>query len=246
MRKIIIGNWKMNPKSATVARKIVSDIKRAVGKSKAEVVICPPAPFIHLIGGKIKRGAQDVSVEKEEGAFTGEVSASQLKSIGVSYAIVGHSERRARGETSHTVAKKALAALSSGISPIICIGEKERHHDGEHWALISKELRESVSGIPRAQASRCIIAYEPIWAVGKKAKGVMKPSDIGESAIFIKKILSEIFSARIAKGIRVIYGGSVDWRNADGVASASGISGLLVGRDSLTASHFAKIAEALK
>ena len=246
MRKILIGNWKMNPKSATVARKIISDIKKSSAKSKAEIVVCPPAPFIHLIGGKIKRGAQDVSVEKEEGAFTGEVSAKELRSVGVSYVIVGHSERRARGETSQIVAKKALATLSAGISPIICIGEKERHHDGEHWAVLSKELRESLSGIPRAQASKCVIAYEPVWAVGKKSKGVMKPDDVSESAIFIKKILSEMFGGKVARNIRVVYGGSVDWKNAGAIASATGVSGLLVGRDSLIPSHFARISEPLK
>lgn len=245
MKKIVIGNWKMNPESSALATKIIQGIKKLSSKSKVDIVICPSTPFLHLIPSQIKLGAQDVSTEKGSGAFTGEVSAAQLKSAGVTYAIVGHSERRAMGETSAVVAKKALALLSTKISPIICIGEKERH-DGEHWQVISHELRASLSTIPKSLAHNCIIAYEPIWAVGKKSKGAMKADEISESAIFIKKIISEIFGSNTAQKIRVIYGGSVDTKNAATIASATGVSGFLVGRDSLVPSHFAKIAEALQ
>ncbi|HEY4512868.1 MAG TPA: triose-phosphate isomerase [Candidatus Paceibacterota bacterium] len=244
MKKILIGNWKMNPKSATIARKIVSDVKKSSAKSKAEIVICPPAPFIHLIGGKIKRGAQDVSVEKEEGAFTGEVSANQLKSIGASYAIVGHSERRARGETSLIVAKKAFAALASSISPLICIGEKERHHDGSHWSEIKKQMHESLKGVKRAQISKCIIVYEPVWAISTHNKGVMRTEDVNESSIFVRKVLAEMFGSKLASKTRIIYGGSVDAKNAPELAEVSGISGVLVGRASLKGAEFAKIVSA--
>lgn len=235
----------MNPESALSAVKIASGIRKLTTKSKAEVVICPPMPYISLLS-KLKVGAQDVSVEKKTGAYTGEVSATQLHSLKVAYAIVGHSERRARGETSDTICKKATALLSAKITPIICIGEKERHHDGAHWQVISHELHSTLSGIPRALAKSCIIAYEPIWAIGKKAKRAMTTEEISESAIFIKKILAEIFGSHSANKIRVIYGGSVDAKNAGAIAHARGISGFLVGRDSLIPSHFAKIVEAVK
>lgn len=241
MRKILIGNWKMNPKSAFLAAKIISALKKSAGKSKAELVLCPPIPFLHLISGKIKRGSQDVSTEKTEGAFTGEISGGQLKSIGVSYAIVGHSERRARGETSSTVAKKALVALSAGISPIICIGEKERHHDGGHWAEIKKQIHESLEGITRAQISKCIIVYEPVWAISSHHKGAMKEEDVNESAIFVRKILAEMFGSKIASKVKIIYGGSVDAKNAPELAKIGSISGALVGRASLNVAEFAKI-----
>jgi triosephosphate isomerase len=247
MRKIIVGNWKMNPGSANAAATLITSIEKLARRATAEVVICPPMPFVSLASKlSVKLGAQDVSIEKNLGAFTGEVGALQLKSLGVSYAIVGHSERRARGETSAIVASKASVLLQSKISPIICIGEKERHHDGEHWSQISHQLHASVAGISRAQSVRCIIAYEPIWAIGKKAKGMMDSETISESAIFIKKILAEIFGAKQANKIRIIYGGSVDFKNAADIASASGISGCLVGRDSLNPVHFVKIAEAFK
>ncbi len=235
----------MNPVSVTLASKIISDTQKLLKSTPAEVVIAAPYPFMHLLGAKsrskIKLAAEDVSVEKKVGAFTGEVSAEMLKSMGASYCIVGHSERRARGEAAGMVATKASNLLAAKISPIICIGEKERREGGEHWQVISDELRASLAGISRAQASNCIIAYEPIWAVGKNSKGVMEPDAISESAIFIKKILAEMFGTNIAAKIRIIYGGSVDAKSAEGIALATGVSGVLVGRASLAPAQFAKI-----
>lgn len=239
----------MNPNGLKAASQIITELRKLAKNIPLEITICTPAPFIHLVStskSKLKSGAQDVSIEKKSGAFTGEVSAEQLKSLGVSYCIVGHSERRERGEVSQTVASKASSLLASNITPVICIGEKDRHEGGEHWQVISHELRASLEGITRSQASKCIIAYEPIWAVGKKAKGVMDPEAINESAIFIKKILAEMFGSKVGAKMRVIYGGSVNSKNAADIASASAISGCLVGRESLNASHFVKIAYAFK
>jgi triosephosphate isomerase len=131
------------------------------------------------------------------------------------------------------------------MSPILCIGEKERHHDGSHFQVISHELRASLAGVSRAKAKNIVVAYEPIWAVGSKSNGAMNPEDASEAAIFIKKVLAEIFGSG-AKSVRVVYGGSVDYKNASLIAHAPGISGLLVGRDSLSPAHFVKIAEAIK
>ncbi len=247
MNKIIIANWKQNPQKASEAKKIVVGVKKLSRKLKASVVICPPAPFLSLFtpSGGIYIGAQDVSTEKE-GAHTGEVSVSQLRSVGVTHVIVGHSERREMGETSEVIAKKTLAILKAKMTPIVCIGEKERHEDASHWGVISREIHASLAGIPRALASRMIIAYEPIWAIGSASKGAMKPEDVGESAIFIKKVVSEIYGTAAGSKIRVIYGGSVDDSNAGEIGKASGVSGFLVGRQSLKPKSFIKIAEALK
>lgn len=241
MRKIIIANWKMNPAKLTEAKKIADGIWKLTSKLKCEVLICPPAPFISFVKGKV--GAQNVHFEKY-GALTGEVGAPQLKSAGVSYVIVGHSERRAMGETSEVVARKAVATLKSGLSPIICIGEKERHHEGEHWQVLSRELHASLAHVPKSMIKNCVIAYEPIWAIGKGSTA-MKSEEIGESAIFIRKILAEMFGVKNSEKTRVVYGGSVDGKNAREIASASGVSGFLVGRQSLVPKQFAKIASAL-
>ncbi len=244
MRKIIIANWKQNPGKFIQAKKIAGDIKKLTQKLTADVVICPPAPFFPAVSDS-KRfflGAQDVSTQKE-GAHTGEVSAFQLRSVGVSFAIIGHSERRALGETSEIVAQKTVAALKAKIATVLCIGEKERHNDGTHWGVISRELHASLAGVPRAFVKDLIVAYEPLWAIG--AKSAMKTEDIAESVIFIKKVLAEIYGTKAAHSVRILYGGSVDASNAVEIAGA-GVAGFLVGRASLSPKAFAKIAESLK
>ena len=149
------------------------------------------------------------------------------------------------GETSEIVARKTVMALKSKLSPIICIGEKERHNDGDHWSVLSRELHASVAGISKSEIKNCIIAYEPLWAIGK-GNTAMKSDDISESAIFIKKVLAEIYGAKVTQNIRVIYGGSVAQKNAEEIANARGISGFLVGRESLKPHNFAKIANTLQ
>ncbi len=247
MHKIIIGNWKQNPAKLVQAKKIADEVRKMSTKIVADIVICPPTPFLHTVSPskKIALGAQDTSIEKD-GAHTGDVGAGQLRSVGVSYVIVGHSERRALGETSEITAKKAVVALKAGMSPVICVGEHERHHDGAHWQVISRELHASLSGISRIQIKRVVIAYEPIWAIGSSAKGVMKTEDIAESMIFVKKVLGEIYGNKAAHGVRVVYGGSVDNLNALEIAERGEVSGFLVGRASLDPKKFLKIAETLK
>lgn len=244
MKKIIIGNWKQNPKTSKEALKIISSIKP---NKNIEMVVCPPFPFLSIFSkkGSLKIGAQDVSSIKE-GAHTGEVGASMLKSVGVDYVIVGHSERRSLGDTGEVVATKANLVLKNKMSPVICIGEKERHHDGEHWAVISRELHASLSGISKADIKKVVIAYEPIWAIGSHSKGAMKVEDIAESVIFIRKVLSEMYSNKIAHDVRVVYGGSVDVSDASSISLDGGVSGFLIGRESLNPKHFDKIALFLK
>ena len=245
MKKIVVGNWKQNPERLSEAKKIALSVDKLTGKLTSEVVVCLPYIFFPACssGKKLILGAQDLSLEKG-GAHTGEVSAMQLHSVGARYVIVGHSERRAMGETSEIVARKALLALKTKLSPIICIGEKERHHDGEHWPVLARELHATLIGISKSQIKNCIISYEPIWAVGK-GNSAMKQSDISESAIFIKKVLAEMYGVKATARIRIIYGGSVDTKNAKEIGAVSGISGFLVGRESLKPNNFAKIAEAL-
>ncbi|MFA6050154.1 MAG: triose-phosphate isomerase [Candidatus Paceibacterota bacterium] len=247
MLNIIIGNWKQNPQKLSDAKKIAVDTRKLTAKLSTEIVLCPPFPFLSTVTPqkRFALGAQDVSFEKE-GAHTGEVSAKQLKSVGVSYVIIGHSERRAMGESSETIAKKANGALKAGMSPVICIGEKERHHDGAHWQTIGQEIHASLAGITRTDVKKVIIAYEPIWAIGGKSLGAMKTEDIAESMIFIRKVLAEIYGSKAAHGVRIIYGGSVDHKNAAEIAKEGGVSGFLVGRQSLKPKDFAKIAEALQ
>jgi triosephosphate isomerase len=246
MKKIVIANWKMNPVKLALAKKLIADVKKLAKKTSADLVICPPFVYTHLLAGTKKPalGVQDVFYEKE-GAFTGEISPLMLNSLGATFAIVGHSERRAMGETSEEVSKKAVLCLQNKVNPIICIGEKERNQSAEHWQEIKWQLVDSLQGVTKNNIKNCVIAYEPVWAIGKKSLGPMAPSDVAESAIFIKKVLAEMFGANIAEGVRIVYGGSVDVRSSQEIMKEGGVSGFLLGRSSLKFKEFEEIVFAV-
>ena len=187
-------------------------------------------------------GAQNVFFE-EQGAFTGEVGPAMFKDLGVTHIIVGHSERRAGiggdMETDAIVARKAQAVLESGMHPIICIGEKDRDANGLYLDILKNQIKNSLSGINKKFANQIIIAYEPLWAVG--AKEAMDTSTINEMAIFIKKVISDIYGHEIAISMKVLYGGAVNFRNAGDIILKGGVDGLLVGRESANAPGFTEL-----
>jgi len=201
------------------------------------VVICPPFPFIQLLS-KLKYpknvflGAQNIAKELK-GAFTGEVSAEMIKSVGAKFVIVGHSERRAMGETGEIVAKKLQIAFDAGLTPILCIGEKERDKDGEHLEIIKNQIKESLTGLQKKHLVGIIIAYEPVWAIGKSYREAMTPTDIHETVLFIKKVISELFGRDIAGGCKIIYGGSVEAVSAADIIEHGNVEGFLAGHASL-------------
>ncbi len=159
-KKIIVANWKMNPSSLGKAQELYKGVLKLKKSSNYIVVVCPPFPYIGSLkpAGGIFLGAQNFFYEKE-GAFTGEVSASMLKSQNVSYVILGHSERRKLGETDEIVSKKIGAAFKENLKPIVCIGEKERDADGHFFNNIKKQIHESFSKVSKKQISKVIIAY---------------------------------------------------------------------------------------
>jgi len=252
-KKIIIGNWKMNPVSRKEAREIVNGIKKTVASiRKTAVVLCPPVIYLeNLIGkksGKILFGAQDVYWE-EKGAHTGNISPVMLKEAGADYVIVGHSERRASGEGGETINRKIKAAMKAGLKVILCVGEKDRDSHGHYLKVLETQLKEALIKIPPRLADKLVIAYEPVWAIGKDATGVETPDGFMHNAIFIRKILSKIINKKQAMIVPILYGGSADAKNAESFLVAGGADGLLVGRASLSAKDFGeilKIAESLK
>lgn len=243
-KKVIIGNWKMNPLSTKEAVKIFSGIKKAAqGLRKTETIVCPPFVYISDLSkqkGKCLVGAQDI-FWKEKGSFTGEISPEMLKSLSASHTIVGHSERRAMGESNETVSKKVSAAVSAGLSAILCVGENERADEASHLNFVSRQIRESLSGVPAKFFGKIIIAYEPVWAIGENSKGPASPEDALEMSIFIKKVLTEIFGKKKAEVTSILYGGSVDSGNAREFLEKGGMDGLLVGRESLNPKGFGDI-----
>jgi triosephosphate isomerase len=247
-KKLIVGNWKMNPQSIKDAEALFKGVALSAKDAKnADIVVCPPYPFLSdykkLKTKKIKLGAQDVSEEKE-GAFTGQISASMLASIGVSYVIVGHSERRLRGETNEMVNKKIIQTLKAKLVPIVCVGESVRDTKGDYLNFIRQQLRECLASLSKAQMKNIHIAYEPIWAISSNNGRQAVPEEFTEVRIFIRKVLSEIFDSKIAHSTLILYGGSVGPDDAGSFLIEGQADGLLVGRNSLSAKKFAGVIAA--
>lgn len=246
-KKLLIANWKMNPKTLPEAKRLFLDVKKAIGKmTGARAVICPPAVFLPeiqklYIGKRIAFGAQDVHTEKG-GSHTGSLSAPMLRSVGASYAIVGHSERRAAGETNDDTRRKVRAALDERIAPVLCVGEQERdHNNGDHLHFIREEVETALRDIAKDELRRIAVAYEPIWAIGKSAADAMKPHDVHEMMLFVRKVLAEMFDRDTALAVPVLYGGSVEPENCDALIKEGGVNGFLVGHASLDATSFGDI-----
>lgn len=243
MKKIIIGNWKMNPEMAEEAKRIFSGIKKlARDFKKTEIVICPPFVFLvslstsNLQLSNLKLGAQNIFEEDPKNgsrAFTGETSATMLKGLAVEYVILGHSERRARGETDEVVNKKIKTALKAGLTPVVCVGENERDSDGKFFEILKNQIKNTFAGLKKNDFSRIILAYEPVWAIGKSERDNLKGADLHEAVIFIRKVLSEIVGKPSAFNARIIYGGSVSSANVADIISNGRVSGILPGRASL-------------
>ncbi len=249
-KKIIIGNWKMNPSFLMQAEDLFKSIQKNISsKIKTDIIICPPniylPSFAKTLAGKEKLkkiflGAQNVSYE-EKGAFTGEISAEMLKDIGVKYVILGHSERRMMGEDNFDINKKIKASLFAGLVPILCVGEKERDENHKYLNFIKNQIEECLNGVVKNSVSKIIIAYEPVWAIGKNAKREAIPKEFLEMSIFIRKILSDKFGVKSIKKTKVIYGGSVNPKNVLDFLKEGEADGFLVGRDSLNPKKFTEI-----
>lgn len=248
-KHLVVGNWKLHPRTLAEAKKVFLATKEASAKaSKVDVVVCPPYPFLSELsylykGTKPTLGAQDLFYE-EEGAYTGTVSGSMLKSVGVKWVIVGHSECRARGDTNKIVAKKLRAALLSEFTVILCVGEKERdHHEGEYYAFVRDEIISALEGVTVSELARLVVAYEPIWAIGGKASDAVTPQTLHEMTIHIRKVLTERYNNTLAKTVRILYGGSVKPDNAASLLREGFIDGFLVGGASVAPAEFAVIID---
>ena len=240
----------MSPETLEDAKKVFNGTRLAAkGLKNTDVVVCPPFPFIQPLlklnyPKNVFFGAQNISSEIK-GAFTGEVSSAMIKSLGAKFVILGHSERRAMGETNEIVKKKLQITFDADLIPILCIGEKERNHEGTHLEFIKNQIKECLSGLSKKYLVGITIAYEPIWAIGKSYKEAMNPTDIHEMVLIIKKILTEFFGTDIASGSRILYGGSVESQNASEIVRVGNIDGFLVGHASLIPEHFSAILKAV-
>jgi len=246
MRKLIIaGNWKLHNTNQK-AIEFVTLLKRKVSEiTDVDIVVCPVATALSdvkdiLNESNIGLGAQNVYWE-DSGAFTGEVSASLLKDIGVQYVIVGHSERRQFfSETDETVNKKTKAVLKHGLTPIVCVGEVlEEREANKTFDVIQKQCEGGFAGLTADQMENIIIAYEPVWAIGTGKTAT--PDQAQEVHKFIRDLLTKLYDERIAQTIRIQYGGSVKPENSFELMSQPDIDGALVGGASLKVDSFSDI-----
>jgi triosephosphate isomerase (TIM) len=247
-KKVIAGNWKMNNDlNGTV--NLISGLKKGVyEQTKAVVIVCPPFISLEttqtlLKGSLIKFGAQNMYFE-ENGAFTGEISPSMLKSVGCEYVILGHSERRTIfGETVQIINKKIKTAIKHGLKPIFCIGETlEEREKGVTFEVIDRQVRLGLEGITETELENLIIAYEPVWAIGTGKTASKEQAQ--EVHAFIRKLVAKLLSTAFAEKLVIQYGGSVKPDNAQELLSQPDIDGALVGGACLKSDSFLKIVDA--
>ena len=247
-KTVIAGNWKMNM-TATETKKFAEDMKKIMPRVKwCETLICVPACNISTAikafkDLRISVGAENVYFE-EKGAYTGEISADMLKDLGVKYVIIGHSERRQYfGETDLIVNKKVLAALEAGLHPIICVGETlEQRELGITMELIALQVKSALAGVPAEKLRKCVIAYEPVWAIGTGKTATAQPA--AEDRTFIRSTIRHLYGARIARSVTVQYGGSMKPANAAELLAQPDIDGGLIGGAALDAGQFVDIINA--
>lgn len=245
-KPFIAGNWKLH-KTIPEAVRLAEELKESLGDFQGgDLLICPPftalAPVGEVVNGtSIALGGQDLFWE-EEGAYTGAVSGSMLKSAGCRYGIVGHSERRLIfGDSNETVNRKLKAALESGLNPILCVGEPlEKREQKVTKEFLRKQITASLKGLTAEEISRLTVAYEPIWAIGTGRTAT--PELAQETHFFLRQLLEEGFSRTLARSLRILYGGSVKPENARALILQEDIDGFLIGGASLKADSFAKIA----
>lgn len=246
-KAVIAGNWKMFKTAsevdafATTFAPLVKDVQDRV------VIVCPPFVYLSRLveafrGGPVKIGSQNIFWE-DQGAYTGEVSGPMLKSLGVTYAVIGHSERRQYfGETDATVNKRVLAALKSGLIPIVCVGETLAEREaGQTFSVVGTQVKGGLKGLSQEQAAGIIIAYEPVWAIGTGKTAT--PEMAQEVHAHIRGVLAGLFGDSLAGNIPIQYGGSVKPDNVDALMAQPDIDGALVGGASLEPASFERIVK---
>jgi len=247
MRKTTIaGNWKMNA-SKTSVKSLIDGILSGMESVNSDVLVCVPFPYMSQVellieGSNLKLGAQNININSS-GAFTGEVSADMIKDFGAKHVIVGHSERRSLyGETSLVVAEKTKAALGSGLSPLLCVGESLEHREsGKTEVVVAEQINAVIELVGIESFDNIIIAYEPVWAIGTGMTAT--PEQAQAVHFFIRNLLGES-SENIAQKTPILYGGSMNAGNAVELISCPDIDGGLIGGAALKAEDFLQICKA--
>lgn len=241
---LIIANWKAYVADLEKAKKLFSVSKRLVLAERSTIVLAPPAPLLGALAArttsKVAFAAQDVSLTTG-GAATGEVTAAAYAAAGATYAIVGHSERRAQGDTNPIITEKLARIFANNLTPILCIGEHERDNEGRYLNFVREELTSALATLSLKERAKVIIAYEPLWAIGKTAAFAIHPNDLAEMVLYIRKVLAELLPGKSSSRALVLYGGSVEPDGVHDLATHSGVNGFLVGHASVDPHLFSLI-----
>lgn len=245
--KFIAGNWKMN-KTIADTKQFINELIPLVAGANNRIALCVPftnlATAVELTKGtNIAIGAQNVHWA-ESGAFTGEISVSMLKELGVEYVVIGHSERRQYfGETDATVLKRTLAALAGGLKPIVCIGETLSEREGGLMQeVLKRQTLEGLADVTAEQMADVVIAYEPVWAIGTGKTATNQEAN--DAIAYIRDILAEKYGKQVADNVFIQYGGSMNEKNAADLLSMPQIDGGLIGGASLVPEKFQAIVKA--
>lgn len=244
---LIVSNWKAYVEKTEKAEALFACAKKLSTTAKHELVLAVPAPFIGMLArakGAVALAGQDVSVTLG-GATTGEITAGALKSAGASYVIVGHSERRAMGETDEVVLEKVRHVLAHGMTPIVCVGEIQRDPDAHYLKVIRAELASVFGALSLKESKDVVIAYEPIWAIGKSAAEAITNEDLREMVFYIRKVIGEYLPGKVSQTVKVLYGGSTEATNAPSLSTDTAIDGFLVGHASAEVDTYTALVKAL-
>lgn len=243
MKKLIIANWKMNPQTEQEARELLSPLEHRMGLSNnVEVVVCPPFVFLPKLSQsvhKLKLGAQNMNFE-EKGADTGEISATELKSFGVEFVILGHSERRIyEHETDQEVNQKILMALKHKITPVVCLGGGKDVNKDDMGKFVTKQFHAVTKRLDQKQLEKIIFVYEPAWAISTMEKSQPATGEHARELVLrIRTLLAHQLGEKQAKHVRILYGGTVNQNNVAQFAKYPEIDGALVGAASLDPENF--------
>lgn len=245
---LVVANWKAYVEELAKAKQLFALAKRLAQTTKISIVLAPPAPLLGALAARNKSSvafcAQDVSLSTG-GAHTGEITAQIYAAAGATYAIIGHSERRAAGDTDSTVALKLAHALAHGLIPILCVGENERDGEGRYLAIVREELTLALEPLAPKERATVIVAYEPLWAIGKTAAAAIGPNDLDEMVLYIRKVLAELLPGKSSTNSLILYGGSAEPENARALAAGSSIDGFLVGHASADLNSFSLLVKQL-
>ncbi len=247
---ILVFNWKMNP----VKKKEALDIFEKIGKSLKKnpgikIIVAPPLIYLDCLNEYKKKWGLNLSAQdifyKPDGAYTGSVSYKMIKNLGINYSIVGHWERKSCFyENNKEISKKINSLLSLKMKPIVCVGEEERDKDGKFIEKLKKEIKEIFQGVKKDDLKNIMVAYEPVWAIGKKDNKI-NFLDLEKGLILVKKILKDEFGGEAEK-IKILYGGSVNKNNIEELKKMIALNGFLLGRSSLEEEEFSEIMRIIK